>query len=152
MEKSHTARLWLQYIDYVEISRNFIRSARTGTWGLFLRTISQMINLFAATGHINYAKSARIYLHLMLDLPSSHPWLHGQFPKGLFTVRRSNRFWAGLWPDLVIEQVMMRSIKSRGGLTWGSGLTENVCTTWIYSMYATAKYHQTLSTITMNAT
>lgn len=115
--KSRTARLWLQYIDYVEICRVFIRAARTGDWSLHLYSISKMLNLFAATGHIHYTKSARIYLQLMLNLETTHPWLYRRFAvEGLFIVRRSDRFWAGLWPDLTIEQVLMRSLKSRGGL------------------------------------
>ncbi len=73
--------------------------------------------LFAATGHFkfNYAKkSARMYLQLMLELPAGHPWLYEQFTEhGYHTVRRSDRYWAGLWTDLTIEQLMMRSIKSR---------------------------------------
>ena len=87
-----------------------------------------MLNLFATTGHINYAKSSRLYLQLMRELPNNHPWLYGCFIKqGFHTVRRTDRYWAGLWTDLVIEQVMMRSIKSRGGLTRGRGVTESVC-------------------------
>lgn len=31
-------------------------------------------------------------------------------------VRRSDPFWAGLWPDLVIGQELMHSLKNRGGL------------------------------------
>ena len=93
-----------------------------------------MINLFAATGHMNYAKSARLYLQKMLDLPNEHPWLHRCFTEeGYHTVRRSDRFWAGLWTDLVIEQVMMRSIKSRGGLTQGRRFTDTVRLMWVHS-------------------
>ena len=44
---------------------------------------------------------------------------------GLFVCRRSHQYWAGLWPDLSIEQVMMRAIKSRGGLTRGSGFIQD---------------------------
>ena len=41
-------------------------------------------------------------------------------------VRRTNHYWAGLGSDLVIEQtLLMRSLKSTGGLTWGSGMTEH---------------------------
>ena len=150
-EKSRTARLWLQYVEYVETCINFIRASRTGDWKLHLYAISKMTNLYAATGHINYAKSARIYLQLMVDLENTHPWLHQKFSEeGLFVVRRSDRFWAGLWPDLTIEQVMIRSLKSRGGLTRGSGFTESVRTLWIYSMHATAGYHDALSTLTKN--
>ena len=45
---------------------------------------------------------------------------------------------------------MMRSLKSRGGLTRGSGFKESVRTLWIYSMHATASYHHALSTLTKN--
>ena len=120
MSKSRTARLWLQYMDCVETGRNFIRVARTGNWDLQLGSINKMLDLFAATGYLIYTKSARIYLQLMLGLPSNHPWLHEKFLQGLFVVRQSNRYWADLWPDLFIEQVMMKSIKSRGGLTQGN--------------------------------
>ena len=84
----------------------------------------------------------------MLNLQTTHPWLYHKFSEGLFVVRRSDRFWPGLWPDLTIEQVMMRALKSRGGLTRGSGFTESVCTLWIYSMHATASYHDALSSLT----
>ena len=60
-----------------------------------------MLNLLAATGHINYAMSARLYLQLMNELPEKPPWLHTQLEKGLHTVRRSDRYWAGLWTDIV---------------------------------------------------
>ena len=63
-----------------------------------------MLNLFAAAGHYNYAKSARIYLQMMVDLEHDYPWLYHQFSvKGFHCVRRTDKFWAGLWTDLVIE-------------------------------------------------
>ena len=74
--KSRIAKLWLRYIDYMDIVWQYIRAARTGDWNLGLITLQRMINLFAATGHINYAKSSRFYLQLMMDLHSTHPWLH----------------------------------------------------------------------------
>ena len=45
--------------------------------------------------------------------------------KGFHVIRRSDRFWAGLSSDLVIEQVLMRSVKSSGGLTHGRGMAES---------------------------
>ena len=107
-EKSPTAKLWLQYIEYIETLKLFIRAERSGNWSLHLVAVTRMLNLFAATGHINYAKSTRVYLQLMLELPKDFPWLHEMFiNQGFHTVRRSSRYWAGLWTDLVIEQVMM---------------------------------------------
>ena len=58
--RSGTARLWIQYLEYVTIVKNFIRTERTGNWHLYLVSRSQMLNRFAATGHINYVKSARM--------------------------------------------------------------------------------------------
>ena len=60
--KSRTSKLWMQNMEYVGIMRKFIRAARSGDWNLNLTSLQKMINLFAATGHINYAKSARVYL------------------------------------------------------------------------------------------
>ena len=58
----------------METGSDFIQVARTGNWDIHLGSISEMLNLFAATGHLNYAKSARIYLQLMLDLLNSYSW------------------------------------------------------------------------------
>ena len=85
----------------------------------------------------------------MLELPTNHPWLYECFiERGFHSVRRSSRYWAGLWTDLIIEQVMMRSIKSRGGLTRGRGMTETVRLQWIYSMHKCAGVHDAMTTIT----
>ena len=85
-----------------------------------------MLNMFAATGHINYAKSARLYLQNMLELPNRYPSLYKDFAQnGYHTVRRSDTFWAGLWSDLIIEQVLMRGLKACGGITRGRGVSES---------------------------
>ena len=121
--------------------------SRVGNRKLPLYAISKMTNLYAATGHINYAKSARIYLRLMLDLENTNPWLHHKFSEeGLFVVERSDRFWARLWP---IKQAMMKPLKSRAGPTRGSGFTESMRTLRIY-MHAPASYHDALSLLTKN--
>ena len=53
----------------------------------------------------------------MHTLHETHPEVFRHFNQGLHVVRRSDQFWAGLSPDLVIEQVLMRSMKTSGGLT-----------------------------------
>ena len=55
-ESLRAAKLWMQYIRYIDIVKYFIAAKRTGS-------TTKMLNLFAATGHSNYAKSARLYLH-----------------------------------------------------------------------------------------
>ena len=58
--------------------------------------------------------------------------------EGYHVVRRSDRFWAGLSTDLNIEQVLMRSIKTHGGLTRVKGMTENQRLVWVLSMLVCA--------------
>ena len=60
----------------------------------------------------------------MVSLSEKYPWLHKQFENGKHAVRRSQRYWAGLWSDLVIEQTLIKSVKSTGGLTRGRGMQE----------------------------
>ena len=148
-EKSRTAKLWIAYMDYVEVVKLFTRAERTGDWNTHLIAVNSMLNLFAATGHFNYAKCGRLYLQNMQRLPETNPWLYEQFSKnGYHTVRRSNRYWAGLSTDLVIEQVMMRSIKSRGGFTRGRGFTETVRLMWILSMHKCGEVFDSISSFT----
>ncbi len=101
----------------IRILRMFIKAGRTGDWMLHLQAVQDMLPYFAAAGHNLYAKSAYIYLQKMQQLPQSHPDIHASFLNGYHFIRRSDRYWAGLSTDLVIEQVLMTSIKTVGGLT-----------------------------------
>ena len=145
---SRTAQLWLQYIEYIDIVKEFIFAERTSNWELHLRSIYKMINLFAATGHVNYARSSRMYHQQMSALKHSYPYLYHQFKNGNHAVRRSQRYWAGLWSDLVIEQTLMRSIKSQGGLTRGKGMKANVRHLWVSSLHYTAGVHEAMTSLT----
>ena len=126
LEHQRTSKLWLLYLQYISILKKFILAERTSNWQLHLDSSTEMLNLFVSTGHINYAKSARFYIQRMKSLQEHHPWLFEQFTKGEHAVMRSNHSWAGLWSDLVIEQTLMRSVKSKGGLTRGRGMNESV--------------------------
>ena len=53
-------------------------------------------------------------------------------------VRQSDHYWAGLSLDLIIEQVLMRRLKTSGGLTRRRGMTEQQCLTWLLSKPACA--------------
>ena len=49
--------------------KQFIPAGRTGNWQNYLMVVRQILNLFSATAHFQYAKSARLHLQLM-DEPS----------------------------------------------------------------------------------
>ena len=112
--QSRTAKLWLLYMKYIGIVKKFVFAERTSNWEMHLSTISEMLNLFAATGHKNYAKCARLYLQEMEDLPEKYPWLYKQFMEGRHTISRTGNNWTSIWTDLCIEQNLMRAIKALG--------------------------------------
>jgi hypothetical protein len=132
---------------YISLLKLLIRAERMSDWHLHIFSISQMINLFAATGHNNYTRCARLYVE-MLDLPTNNPWLYEQLVNGGHVARRSNKFWAGLSTDLTIEQSMMKALKGRGGLTRGRGVTESVRTTWVSTVHKSAAIHSALAELT----
>ena len=101
-----------------------------------MTAVTALLNLFVATGHIHYAKSARLCVHEMR-----------KFVEEYHTVRRSERQRAGLWTDIVIEQVQIRSLKSGGGLTRGRGMIESVRQQWLYSTQACAAIHDAMTSL-----
>ncbi len=48
----------------------------------------------------------------MESLPEHHPEEYQHFQAGLHGDRRSDRYWAGLSQDLLIDQLLMRSMKT----------------------------------------
>ena len=78
-KKSRTAKLWLLYIHYLRVLKNYIIAEQTSNWSLHLHATVNMLYLFAASGHINYAKSARLYIQQMRVLSETHPWLAEHF-------------------------------------------------------------------------
>ena len=92
-ETSRTAQLWVQYLEYVKVIKMFIFAERIGDWESHFDATRRMLNLFAATGHYNYAKCGRMYLQQMLELPSNYPSLYKSFKEnGYHTIRRSNQY------------------------------------------------------------
>ncbi|CAC5414988.1 unnamed protein product [Mytilus coruscus] len=121
LKQSRTAKLWLQYSEMVQVLRQFIKAERTGNWPLHLQSIQAILPFLAASGHNLYTKTA--YLMTMQSLDEDHPDVYANFINGNHVIRRSNRYCAEKSSDLFIEQVLMRSVKTAGGLTRGRGMT-----------------------------
>ena len=141
---SRTSALWVQYMNMMDILRRYIRAERTGNWALHLQAIQEMLPYLAASGHNHYTKSATVYLQEMSNLKAQHPHVQQRFDEGFHVIRRSNRLWAGLPSDLIIEQVLMRSLKTSGGLTRGRGMTEHQRLLWLLSRPACAEVNQAM--------
>ena len=117
VSQSRTGALWIQYMEMIDSLRSFIKAERKGDWDLHLRCIEAMLPYFAASGHNLYTKCARIYLQEMKKLQKDESPVYTAFKNGFHVIRRSDRFWADLSSDLVIESVLMRCLKATGGLT-----------------------------------
>ena len=144
VSRSRTSSLWFQYLDMVGILKKSIKAERTGRFDLHLQSVAFF---FAAAGHHNYAKSARLYLQQMMALKDTHPKVHQDYQEGHHVFQRSDRYWAGLSQDLVIEQVLMRSLKTSGGLTRGTGFGERQRLVWLLSMDACAEINSAMQTL-----
>jgi len=138
-----TSKLWLQYMDMIDIIRRYIWAERTGNWELHLQTLSEMLPFLAASGHNNYTKSVWIYLQQMSHLQEDHPEVYEHFGKGLHVIS-SDRYWAGLSSDLVIKQVLTRIMKTSIGLTRGRGMTEQQRVIWSLAMPAYAEMNRAM--------
>ena len=90
-QKSHTPKLWLLYIYYLHVLKRSIIAEGTSSCSLHIGSTLRMLNPFASSGHINYAKSARMYIQQMQKLAEECPWLYETFFAGFHAVRRSDR-------------------------------------------------------------
>ncbi|CAG2250738.1 unnamed protein product [Mytilus edulis] len=147
LSKYPTAKLWIQYMDMIKIMKLFIKAERTGDWFLHLHAVQEMLPFFAATGHNLYLKSAYCYLQQMQTLETEYPDMYSKFCEGYHVVRRSNRYWAGISTDLAIEQTLMRSVKTSGGMTRGKGMTEVQRAKWLLSMPACSSINSAMQTV-----
>ena len=84
----------------------------------------------------------------MYSLKDNNPEVHQKFHSGFHVIRRSSQYWAGLGSDLVIEQTVMRSLKSLGGLMWGSGMSEHQRTVWAMSSTVLSLYNLAMQDLT----
>jgi len=132
----------------IEPLKQFIKAEKTGNWDLHLQSVERMLPYLAASGHNLYVKSAYLYLQQMNELQETHPVIYEKFINGFHVIRRSDRYWAGLATDLTIEQTLMRTLKSTGGMTRGKGMTEVQRAQWLLSMPVCAAVNSSMQALT----
>lgn len=131
-----TSKLWIQYFKSIVILLQMIEAERLGDWDLHLRSVRNALPLFHAAGHHAYAKSAQMYLQDMAELElHMDPQEYDAFTKGgYFTIRRTDKAWAGLSRDMVIEQTLNRFFGT--DLKHGRRVTPSVVTRYLLAMPA----------------
>ncbi|GBP85751.1 hypothetical protein EVAR_97247_1 [Eumeta japonica] len=136
-KRGPTAELWLQYFNFVMLAIRYIEAERLGNWHLHLYCVQQMLPVYHAAGHSNYVKAIQIYLQQMSKLEDiMDPNEYRLFTKeGHFTIRRTEKAWAGIWTDMTIEQMLMRTIHTGAqGLSNGRGMSSSVMTRFLEGM------------------
>ena len=83
--------------------RMFLKGERIGIWEL-IQAMYEMMPHLAASGHTLYMKCIHVYWQQMHKLHETHPEVSRHFDQGIHVARRSDVFWAGLYPDLVIAE------------------------------------------------
>ena len=123
------------------IARTPVAADRMRSCEMHLSVVSACLPIFVAAGHPNYLKSARLYLQKMYALKDDNPEVHQKFQSGFHVIWHSSQYWADLGSDLVIEQTLMRSLKSQGGLTRGSGISKHQRTVWAMLSTVSSAYN-----------
>lgn len=122
----------------VSIALDFIRPERLGIFEDHLNAVKRMLPYFHASGRYLYAKSAHLYVQDMIELQNTMDQQNFvNFKNGYFTVKRTDKFNSGTWTDMVIEHSLMKSMKSKGGVSRGRSTQDSVLCKWVYGMYAT---------------
>ena len=146
--RSLASKLWLNYQQMVRIVRKLIEADCIGSWMPHLHAVAECLPIFAAAGHGSYLKSAYLYLQSMTTVEHDNPSVFHRFMNGLHAVRRTDQHWAGLGCDLLIEQTLMRSLKTAGGLTRGSGMSEHQRALWTQSVPVSSSYSDAMQVFT----
>ena len=107
----------------VDIIKIFIRTERLVDYnGHIPYIVTKMLDIFSAAGQHQYAKGAQLYCQLMKQLEISPKY------KEIFesftahenhVVCYSYHEWSSTWCDICIEQRLMKTAKSEGGLSRG---------------------------------
>lgn len=121
--------LWLNYIQCIHIVQAHIRTEKRRNWSFDIVATKCTLNLFAATGRTNYAKTCRLYIQFTEEMQQQHPLGFEQFLLGNHIAKRFEKNWEGNWTDLSIEQILIKYLKDRGGVI-GRGMSENILRIW----------------------
>ena len=108
-------------VDTIKI---FIHVECMGGFTLHLSCITiRTLHVFAAAGHHNYAKAARLYVQMVKiyekGLVEQIAIISSFKKNGNHVVRYSSNEWSGVWIDLTIEQTLINNSQSEGGILGG---------------------------------
>ena len=107
-QRSKTTQLWVDcIIRPVLVMMKFIRAERESDWPLHIKAVEEMMPLFFAAGHHNYARYGLYYLRSMEAMPVE---VLQHFLKGSHTMHHKAGMCNGIWTDMAIETTYIWAI------------------------------------------
>ena len=122
-EHGNIAKFWMMYLDCIQANQVFDRAVRSNDLDLYVYSLTKLIHLFFATGHINYARWLTKFQMDLANIDNTHPGLRNILESGILTVCRSDYVFNRLPFDLALEQTINRDCASR--LTGIANATNN---------------------------
>lgn len=107
---SPTTKLWIMYLQMMEILHKFIAAERAGIWNLHIQATEEMLPYIVSAGHNKYTACLPHYLAAMKELPTP---VKSEFEKGNFTVRQRLGKFNGVWSDMALEQTYNKDAKTK---------------------------------------
>ena len=98
-------KLWLTFINLVELLLNTILSVRSRDWHLFVTCVKDIIPYTFAYDNINYARYLTAMFSEILSLEDNFPETYEEFVAGNFAVQL-NSDCRSTEPDKVIEMTL----------------------------------------------
>ena len=96
----------------------FVRAHREKCFSLYVQVLEELVHLFFALDHVNYARWVPIHLRDMRSLPVS---IKKEFEEQHWVISKTRNKFSSMPIDQAHEQ-MNKNVKSSGG---DVGLTEN---------------------------
>ena len=118
-KRSPTFLFWDTILRYETLILMFIRAHREKRFSLYVEVLEELVHLFFALDHVNYARWVPIHLRDMKSLPTS---VRKEFEQeGHWVLSKTNNKFSAIPIDHAHEQEN-KNVKSAGGAV---GLTEN---------------------------
>lgn len=101
-----TAKYWMIYIRLMELYHLLSRATRTGDYKLYIFSLPELMKVFFAFNHHNYARWLVVFHDKLLTMEESHPGITEAFEKGIISIRRTSKSFSRNPIDLTLEQTI----------------------------------------------
>ena len=119
-----TAQFWMCYIRLISLYHTFERAIRTGDYKLFISCLPEMMKIFFALNHQNYARWLVYFHDRLIRMEETHPGIEQDFEAGILSIRRTSKPFSRQPIDITLEQTI--NADAAGSCTGNSEFTVSI--------------------------